>query len=97
MVTKTTTAKIPHKMTADIKKALDANAKALKVWEGLTPLTKNEWICWVTIVKKADTRKEHVQRMIEELKEGIRRPCCWPGCPHRNPNAKKWFGKLKKK
>jgi uncharacterized protein YdeI (YjbR/CyaY-like superfamily) len=96
MATKTISAKIPHKMTADIKKALDANAKATKVWESLTPLTKNEWICWVTIVKKADTRKEHVTRMIEELNEGIRRPCCWPGCPHRNPNAKKWFGKLKK-
>ena len=97
MVAKTIEKKIPHTVTADIKKALHANPKAFKVWETLTPLTRNEWICWVTIVKKADTRKEHVERMMRELKEGTRRPCCWPGCPHRNPNAKKWFGKLKKK
>src|SRR5678816_3391992 len=56
---------------------------ALAIWEDLTPLARNEWICWVTFVKKDETRKEHVQRTVSELKEGMRRPCCWLGCIHR--------------
>lgn len=80
-----------HKVTADIKKALDTNPKVLEKWNSLTPLARNEWICWVTIVKQEKTREEHLTRMQEDLLKGKRRPCCWPGCPHRNANAKKWF------
>lgn len=72
-----------HKLTPDIQKALLSSKPALAAWESLTPLARNEWICWVTFVKKAETRQEHVQRMIEELKDGKRRPCCWIGCTHR--------------
>jgi hypothetical protein len=51
--------------------------------EDITPLARNEWICWVISVKKPETRKQHIERTRTELKEGMRRPCCWPGCPHR--------------
>ena len=53
------------------------------MWEDITPLARNEWICWVTSVKKAETRSQHIERLREDLKHGKRRPCCWPGCPHR--------------
>jgi len=76
-----------HKMPADLRKALTADSAALSLWEGLTPLARNEWICWVTFVKKEETRKEHVQRTVSELKEGMRRPCCWLGCIHRKDKA----------
>jgi hypothetical protein len=76
-----------HKMPTDIKKALMSDKKARVVWESLTPLARNEWICWTISVKKAETRKEHVGRMIAELKEGKRRPCCWIGCIHRKDKA----------
>jgi hypothetical protein len=69
----------------------------LGIWNKLTPLARNEWICWVTIVKKADTRKAHIVRMEEELLKGTKRPCCWPGCPHRSTKAKKWFKGFKEK
>lgn len=72
-----------HHMTDDIKKALSKDQKAFEKWESLTPLARNEWICWVTFVKKEETRNEHVVRMTTELKEGKRRPCCWIGCIHR--------------
>lgn len=72
-----------HQLSSDLKKALSSDAKALEAWESLTPLARNEWICWVTFVKKEETRKEHVSRAIRELKEGMRRPCCWIGCIHR--------------
>ncbi len=74
---------VVHKVTADLRAALTSDPKALAVWESLTPLARNEWICWITFVKKDETRKEHIKRTISELKEGMRRPCCWLGCIHR--------------
>jgi uncharacterized protein YdeI (YjbR/CyaY-like superfamily) len=85
---------VVHEVTNDMRKALTANEQILAKWNSLTPIQRNEWICWVTIVKKAETRAEHINRMIEELGEGKRQPCCWAGCPHRNPNSKKWFKNL---
>lgn len=49
----------------------------------MTPLARNEWICWTISVKKAETRKAHADRAVEDLKAGKRRPCCWIGCIHR--------------
>ena len=76
-----------HKIPADLSTALTADSRAVAVWESLTPLARNEWICWTTFVKKAETRKEHVLRVVDELKEGVRRPCCWIGCIHRKDKA----------
>ena len=83
-----------HEMPEDLRTTLVANPSVLEKWNKLTPLARNEWICWVTIVKKPETRKEHIVRLNEELLEGKRRPCCWPGCPHRRPSAQKWFKNL---
>lgn len=74
---------VVHGLPGDLREALTADSRARAVWEELTPLARNEWICWVTFVKKAETRKEHVKRTVSELKEGRRRPCCWLGCIHR--------------
>jgi hypothetical protein len=78
---------VVHDLPDDLRKALSADAKALAAWESLTPLARNEWICWVISVKKAETREEHVQRVRTHLKEGKRRPCCWIGCVHRTDKA----------
>lgn len=91
-----------HKVPADLQKALSANKIAAAIWEGLTPLARNEWICWVTFVKQQKTRKDHVKRTISELKEGKRRPCCWIGCIHRkdkqiSPSIKWVLSKRSKK
>jgi len=45
----------------------------------------------VTIVKKEKTRTQHIQRLLEDLEKGKKKPCCWPGCPHRKPKAQKWI------
>ena len=76
-----------HALPLDLRKALSSDRAALALWEGLTPLARNEWICWVTFVKKEETRKDHVKRTVSELKEGMRRPCCWLGCPHRKDKS----------
>ena len=78
---------VVHEVSADLRQALLSDAQALELWEGLTPLARNEWICWVTFVKKEETRKDHVKRVVSELKEGMRRPCCWIGCVHRTDKA----------
>jgi uncharacterized protein YdeI (YjbR/CyaY-like superfamily) len=72
-----------HTVPADLKKALLSSSEALAAWEGITPLARNEWICWVTSVKKQETREKHLTRLREDLAKGKRRPCCWAGCPHR--------------
>lgn len=82
-MTQTISGGVVHEVPDDLHQALSADTKALELWEGLTPLARNEWICWTTFVKKEETRKEHVKRLVSELKEGMRRPCCWIGCIHR--------------
>lgn len=76
-----------HTLPQDLKKALLADEKAFELWQSLTPLSRNEWICWTTFVKKEETRRDHVRRVVSELKEGKRRPCCWIGCIHRKDKA----------
>ncbi len=87
MANTTITSGTVHTLPSDLKKALSADAKALVLWNNLTPLARNEWICWVTFVKKAETRTDHVKRVVSELKDGMRRPCCWLGCIHRKDKA----------
>ena len=74
---------VVHKLPADLRKALIANTTALDAWKDITPLARNEFICWVEDAKQETTRKRRIRRTQEELEEGQRRPCCWPGCKHR--------------
>ncbi len=74
---------MPHATPKDLRKAIVADPKVSAIWESLTPLARNEWICWAISVKQAKTREEHIKRVCSELKDGMRRPCCWIGCIHR--------------
>lgn len=77
-----------HAMPADLKKALFTNKASLAAWNDITPLARNEWICWVEGAKLIETRARRVERTRSELAEGIRRPCCWPGCMHREKKGR---------
>ncbi len=72
-----------HKTPADLCKAVGSEATTKAAWKDLTPLARNEWICWVISAKQGTTRSRRIKRAVEELRVGKRRPCCWPGCPHR--------------
>jgi hypothetical protein len=74
---------VVHKLPGDLRKALIANPTALDAWKDITPLARNEFICWVEDAKQEMTRERRIRRTQEELEEGQRRPCCWPGCKHR--------------
>lgn len=80
-----------HEMPDDLRAVLDGDASLLAKWDGLTDLARNEWICWMTSPKTQATRDKHLARLQEEVSAGKRRPCCWPGCPHRRESAQKWF------
>jgi uncharacterized protein YdeI (YjbR/CyaY-like superfamily) len=79
---------VVHELPEDLCEALLANATALDAWNGITPLARNEFICWVEDAKQEPTRARRIRRTKEELEEGKRRPCCWPGCKHRDPARK---------
>jgi uncharacterized protein YdeI (YjbR/CyaY-like superfamily) len=72
-----------HGLPTDLREALEADVAVKERWGAITPLARNEWICWVTSAKKAETRRRRIEVGMDKLRGGMRRPCCWPGCPHR--------------
>lgn len=75
---------VVHELPMDLGAALSANPKALATWKDITPLARNEWICWIESAKKLETRSKRIAWGCSNLEDGKRRPCCWPGCPHRH-------------
>lgn len=75
---------VVHKVPKDLLAVLASDAQALAAWIDLTPLARNEWICWILSAKKQETRNRKIERIRADLLDGKRRPCCWPGCRHRN-------------
>jgi uncharacterized protein YdeI (YjbR/CyaY-like superfamily) len=80
---KTLSGGVVHELPSDLRIALIANPEALATWEIITSLARNEWICWIESAKKQETRVKRIEWGCSNLSEGKRRPCCWPGCPHR--------------
>ena len=78
---------VVHDLPADLREGLAASDTALEAWNDITPLARNEFICWVEDARRAPTRERRIRRTREELEEGMRRPCCWPGCSHRERNG----------
>jgi hypothetical protein len=80
-----------HKLPADLVSALTKTKKVSALWESLTPIARNEFICWVEDAKQKATREKRIKRTVEELLEGQKRPCCWVGCIHRtDKKPSKW-------
>lgn len=72
-----------HALPDDLAVALASREDARSAWLDITTLARNEFICWVSDAKKPETRARRIRRTCEELEDGMRRPCCWPGCTHR--------------
>jgi len=73
-------------MPVDLERALASDPQALTTWQDITPLARNERICWIESAKRAETRSRRIEWGWSSLCDGKRRPCCWPGCPRR------WLG-----
>ncbi|MBL8122347.1 YdeI/OmpD-associated family protein [Candidatus Saccharibacteria bacterium] len=76
-----------HKLPADFRKAILSSPKVEKLWQDITPLARNEWICWVEDAKKEETRNRRIEVGLSKMYGGMRRPCCWAGCLHRERNG----------
>jgi uncharacterized protein YdeI (YjbR/CyaY-like superfamily) len=83
MSAKTVAGGTVHTMPADFRKAIAEMPAVLALWQDITPLARNEWICWVISGKKAETRSIRIKKALSKMRGGMRRPCCWAGCPHR--------------
>jgi uncharacterized protein YdeI (YjbR/CyaY-like superfamily) len=79
---------VVHELPADLRQVLVRSPATLEAWEDITPLARNEFICWIEDAKQTQTRERRIRRTQEELQEGKRRPCCWPGCTHRERHGR---------
>jgi uncharacterized protein YdeI (YjbR/CyaY-like superfamily) len=80
-----------HKLNSELRAELKKHNDLIEKWNSLTDIQRNEWICWTTMAKQEATREKRLNRAVDEISEGKKTPCCWPGCPHRRPEAAKWF------
>ena len=78
---------IVHDAGDDLRAAVQSDLNILRLWENLTPLGRNEFICWVDDAKQPATRRRRLARTLVEVLEGKKRPCCWAGCIHRTDKA----------
>jgi hypothetical protein len=78
---------VVHKLPSDMRKAILADKKMHEMWDDITPLARNEWICWTVSCAKAETREKHIRVMKDKMHKGERRPCCWVGCTHRTDKS----------
>src|SRR5258707_7450164 len=82
---------VVHEVPADLKKALTSDPQALTAWEDITPSHATSWICWIESAKKAEARSRRIEWGCSSLKDGKRRPCCWPGfAPPLIPRWSNW-------
>ena len=72
-----------HRMPLDFRKAIQSDPIVKDLWADITPLARNEWICWITSAKKDETRSRRITVGLDKMRKSMRRPCCWAGCPHR--------------
>lgn len=68
---------IEPEVPVDVQKALSTSTEATALWKDITPMARWDWIRWVRAVKTEDTRKKHLEVMLDKLNKGMRRPCCF--------------------
>ena len=83
MVLKKIASGVVHRVPSDLRKAPIFDTRVQDAWNNLTPLARNEWICWIEFAKKQETRDRWIERTCTDIVSGKHRPCCWPGCSHR--------------
>ena len=78
---------VVHRLPTDFGKAITSDPQVRDVWVDITPLARNEWICWVTSAKQQETRERRIAVGLDKMRKGMRRPCCWEGCIHRTDKS----------
>lgn len=68
---------IEPEVPEDVERALKTSSKAKEIWDEITPSARWDWIRWVRAVKTEETRKHHLDVMLDKLNKGMRRHCCF--------------------
>lgn len=90
-MTKRMSGGLAHALPDDLAKAIVETREITSLWENLTPIGRNEFICWVEDAKQEKTRVRRIRQTVEEIADGRKRPCCWAGCIHRtDKKPSKW-------
>ena len=63
-----------HQLPDDLRAMLVGDAIVLAAWNDITPLARNEFICWVIDAKKPETRQRRILVAKDKLSRGERRP-----------------------
>lgn len=69
------------KVPADFRRALAASATATMQWKGLTPIAQRDFTSWIISAKQRETRTRRIERAVDMLAKGKRRPCCYTTVP----------------
>lgn len=77
-----------HKVPDDLRDVLAHDTAMLERWNDITPLARNEFVCWITSAAKPETRARRIMVAKDKLLRGERRPCCWIGCIHRTDKTR---------
>ena len=90
-----------HDLPIDFEQVLLSDSSVTALWQDITPLARNEWICWVISGARAETRTKRMTVGLSKMQAGERRPCCWIGCIHRtdkdlSPSVREILGKRQK-
>ncbi len=61
---------VVHDVPGDLRDALRLDPKARATWRAITPLARNEWICWIQFAKKSETRRKRIKWSCSSLSDG---------------------------
>ena len=57
---------VVHNLPSDLRERLITSTVALDAWKDITPLARNEFICWVEDARQQKTRERRIRRTREE-------------------------------
>ena len=75
---------VVHEVPADLRKALTSDPQVLTAWEDITPIARNEWICWIESVKKQKLEAAGSSGAVQALRMENDAPVVGPDAPTAN-------------
>lgn len=68
---------IEPEVPSDVKRALQADAEAKRVWDSISPHARWDWLRWIRSTKSAETHALRIDKMLSKMKAGTRQACCF--------------------
>ncbi len=65
------------RLPADLRKAFASAPQARAAWSDITPVSRRDWIQWITSASRPETRARRIDNTCAMLAGGKRRVCCF--------------------